>query len=98
MHFANPSSAKSKLRLNGRTLPNAESVVQVDITVEPFANMGDIPHNGIEATDLIGEWMENYPLLGPMVLPLKSILKKHNLGKSYEGTSRSMQADSAPIA
>ena len=50
MHFANPTNVKTRLRLNGKSDSKGEGVIQVDLSIEPYANMNEIPHNGLEST------------------------------------------------
>jgi hypothetical protein len=63
IHFSNPTNIKSKLRLNGKAIPNGEASIQVDLSIEPYANMTELPHNGLEATELIREWVDSMPNL-----------------------------------
>lgn len=47
--------------------------------------MNEIPHNGLESTESIREWVENLPYFETLALTLKSVIRKANFHKSYEG-------------
>jgi hypothetical protein len=60
--------------------------------------MTEIPHNGLESTEMIREWVENMPYFERLVLSFKSIVRKANLHKSYEGISQLIKVALVPIA
>ena len=68
--------------------PKEVSVV-VDLTIEPFANMVSeiVPHLGQQSTQIVREWMGQYPHFQRVVKIYKLLLEKQNLNKSYTGTS-----------
>ncbi|CAD8053393.1 unnamed protein product [Paramecium sonneborni] len=59
--------------------------IKVDISFNFNGNTYNSPHSGFITTDLVKQWMKEYPAIQQLVLILKSIIKKLGLSESYTG-------------
>ncbi|CAD8061344.1 unnamed protein product [Paramecium sonneborni] len=59
--------------------------IKVDISFNFNGNTYNSPHSGLITTDLVKQWMKEYPAIQQLVLILKSIIKKLGLSESYTG-------------
>ncbi|CAD8139797.1 unnamed protein product [Paramecium pentaurelia] len=59
--------------------------IKVDISFNFSGSTYDSPHSGFMTTNLVKQWMKEYPTIQQLVLILKSMIKKLGLSESYTG-------------
>ncbi|CAD8135405.1 unnamed protein product [Paramecium pentaurelia] len=62
-----------------------KSCIKVDISFNFSGSTYDSLHSGFITTNLVKQWMKEYPVIQQLVLILKSIIKKLGLSESYTG-------------